>query len=228
MPSESFKVLGKGLAEVSNLLRGDPTPRGGFSPDPDLTRAILRSAVVILCSHFERYIRSLNEESVLLLNSSRVDRKKIPIRFRLQHSKFAIDEMASTQWTERSDGLRAFVEVDAWLWGMADRGDIDHSRIARGMKSPMPKQVIRLYKNWGIENIFNSITRKSHTRRRLYLKITELVEKRNNIAHGDFSEEATAMEVREYRGAVRIFCGRLDRKLATTLRISFGIQSGWY
>lgn len=228
MPSESFEVLQKGLKEVSNLLRGDPTPRGGISTDPGLSRAVLRSAVVILCSHFERYLRSLNEDSVALLNKSKVDRNTIPEWFRLQHSRIAIDEIARTEWTRRSDGLGTFVSVDAWLWGKAERGDLDHSRIARRMKSPMPQQVIRLYRNWGIENIFDSITRKPHTRLRLFLKLTELVEKRHNIAHGDFTEEASAREVREYQRAVGVFCSRLDRKLSTTLRIHFGIHSGWY
>jgi hypothetical protein len=228
MPSEAYESLNEGLEEVTNLLRGDPTPRGRFSPDPDLSRALLRSAVVLLCSHFERYLRLLNEESVILLNNSKVDRSTIPERFSLQHSRFPIDEMANTQWTNRSDELQAFVSVDAWLWGEAERGELDHSRIGRGMKSPMPDQVIRLYRNWGIEDIFDSITRKPRTRRRLFLKLTELVEKRHNIAHGDFSEEASAMEVREYQRAVKTFCGRLDRKLATTLRTVFGINCTWY
>ena len=60
------------------------------------------------------------------------------------------------------------------------------------------------------------------------MKLTELVERRNNIAHGDFGTEATPREVRDYRKTVAIFCDRVDRRLARTFRVSFGMDCNWY
>ncbi len=228
MPSSAHNVLSQALQEVTELLRADPTPRGQIPPDPDLTRAITRSSVVILTSHFERYIRSVNEEAVGLLNVSLPLGQLLTERFRLQHSRVIVETMADAQWTNRADMLRSFASEDAWLWGGTNKGTLQHERIIQWMKSPLPKNIIRFYGLWGFEDIFTSITRKRHTRRQLEFKLTELVEKRNNIAHGDFSTEATADEVREYMSLVAIFCDRVDRQLARKLRESLNVICQWY
>ena len=183
--------------------------------------------MVILCSHFERYLRSANEEAVALLNESQVQSQLLPERLRLQHSRMAIDELANTEWTRRSGNLQHFVQMEAWLWGNAEKGPLEHGRIMQWMKTPDPREVIRFYHLWGFNDVFGRITRRSHTRRQFFLKLTELVEKRNNIAHGDFSTEATAGEVREYQRTVAMFCDRVDRHLARKLRVSFGLHCNW-
>ena len=48
---------------------------------------------------------------------------------------------------------------------------------------------------WGIEDIFKAITRTPVHRRRLRMRIEELVEKRNNIAPGDLTVEAQYLDV---------------------------------
>lgn len=149
-------------------------------------------------------------------------------RLRLQHSRVAIRHLANTEWTHRADGLRRFSQGDAWLWSEAEKSSLEHRRIIAWMKSPKPEEVIRYYRLWGINDIFSSITRKSNTRRRFFLKLTELVEKRNNIAHGDFGTEATANEVREYRAIMSMFCDRVDRRLARMINSSLGINCEWY
>jgi hypothetical protein len=229
MPSESYPVLLEGLDEVSLLLGADPTPKGKISQDPGLTRAVTRACVVILCSHYERYLRSINEEAVLLLNNEvDFDADLLTEKFRLRHSKISIDELSTTKWDNRSNGLQMFSRKEAWLWSEADKGILDFKRIIQWIKSPKPFEVIRYYELWGINDIFTSITRTPHTRGHLFRKLTELVEKRNNIAHGDFSTEATPNDIREYQNNVKNFCTRADRYLARKLRNSLGVNCTWY
>ena len=96
------------------------------------------------------------------------------------------------------------------------------------MKSPKPREVVRFYRLWGINDIFDAITRKASTKRKLYLKMSELVEKRNNIAHGDIGTETTRKEVREYREIVATFCCRADRQLASKLKRPLRVGCPWY
>lgn len=228
MPSDAYQALTQGLAEVSDLLRADPTPRGRLSPDVSLTRAVTRACVVILCSHFERYLRSVNEEAIGLVNQSGVRGESLPEELRLQHSRVGIRKLADTQWKRRGAGLRDFARTDAWLWSLGDKGELHHAYILGWMKSPMPKKVMRFYQLWGVDDIFRSITRGASTRQQLFLKTRELVEKRNNIAHGDIGTETTRKEVRVYRGTVAVFCDRADRQLARKLKGPLRVGCPWY
>lgn len=228
MSSEACQVLEQGLQEALELLQADPTPRGGLSPNPALTRAVTRACVVILCSHFERYLRSATEEAVALLNKSEVQGESLPERFRLQHSRTAIEDLARMQWPNRAKSLEIFVKQDAWLWGKAEKGTLDHRRLLQWMKSPKPNEVKRLFRLWDIDDIFAAITRKSSTRQQFYFRLDGLVNKRNNIAHGDIATETTASEVREYIKTVAVFCDRVDRRLARMLEKSLGIDCDWY
>jgi hypothetical protein len=228
MPSGAYQALEEGLAEVAHLLRADPTPRGKLSADVGLTRAVTRACVVILCSHFERYLRAVNEEAVGLVNQSGVQGQSLPEGLRLQHSRVGIRRLAATEWTKRGAGLRDFAWSDAWLWCIAEKGQLDHASVLDWMKSPMPRNVRRLYQLWGVDDIFRSITRRTNTRRQLFLKMRELVEKRNNIAHGDIATEATANEIREYQATVAVFCERADRLLGRKLGGPLGVGCPWY
>ena len=163
-----------------------------------------------------------------MVNESEVKGESLPETLRLQHSRLAIRVLAGTEWTRRAYSLRLFAQRDAWLWSAADKGPLDHGRIVEWMKSPMPRKVVRFYRLWGVDDIFDAITRKASTKRKLCLKMTELVEKRNNIAHGDIGTETTRKEVREYRETVAAFCDRADRQLARKLKGPLRVGCPWY
>ena len=228
MASDALTGLKLGLDEVTDLIRADPTPRGGMSPDPALTRSVTRACIVILCGHFEQYLRAINEGVTELINLSQIEGDALPERVRLQHSQVAIDELAGMEWTHRADALQQFVHVDAWLWGQTMKGPLDHARIIRWMRTPGPNEVLRLYQLWGIPDVFTAITRSDRWRSDFFLRLDELVRKRNNIAHGDLTVEATIGDIRAYRLTVAAFCDRADRRLARVLRVTLGIECDWY
>ncbi len=74
-----------------------------------------------------------------------------------------------------------------------------------------------MFKLWGVSDIFSAITRQPHTRQRMWLKLEELVDKRNDIAHGDSGAEATYQDIASYVAVVRTFCTRADRVLSRVL-----------
>ena len=204
-------------------MRADPARLGEFSPEPEVTRAVRRSAIVLLCSHLEEYLRSVTAEAVEGINSSTVDPRLLDKRLRLQHSRVAITDVIERNWENRAEALRDFVRSEGWLWGGADQQPLSAESLLSWMKTPQPDLIVRLYRLWVIENIISRITRRTHTRRRFWLHLETLARKRNNIAHGDLDEEATASDIRLYRGAVFDFCKRADgvlgRHLLTALNI---------
>ena len=227
MASNALLALFTGLVEVQDLQRANPTPRGGISMRPRVTRAINRASVVMLSSHLEKYLHAVNEEATMLLNSVPISATRLPDIMKLQHSQQPITQLSATQWDNRAAHLTAFASGDGWLWSNGT-GQLAHERLIMWMKTPKTRRIARLFRLWGIADIFAEITRSQLTRQRLVLKLDELVEKRNNIAHGDIHVDATPTDLTEYRQRVSEFCSRADRRLARVLVRQFGVGCGWY
>ena len=205
MPSDALRSLLAGIQEVRDLQAANPTPRGGLPDRPQVVRAINRASVVLLSSHLERYLRGVNEEAVATVNAATIDRSVLPETLRLQHSRIPVDEVAAAKWENRAEMLSQLMETDGWLWGPSPKAELDHERLLRWMKSPSPKRALRMFRLWGIQNVFSRVTRQPHTRNHMWLKLAELVDKRNDIAHGDAGAEATYTDIATYFAVVREF-----------------------
>lgn len=219
MPSRALQSLLLALEEVRALQRANPSP-SATAPfrRPDVTRAIGRAQVVLLSSHFERYIYEINEEAVDFLVNAEIQVGRVPLELRLLHCKQSTDRLVDISWERRENALRAFATGEAKLWDDANPLEaIDHARLLEWMKAPTSAKVQRYFKQWGIVDIFASITRSDSKRREFWLRINELVEKRNNIAHGDLTVQATHVDVSRYLGTVRKFTMRCDRRFARTV-----------
>ena len=219
MPSRALGNLQSGLIEIDNLQRANPSPAEGSGlKRPDIVRAIGRSEVVLLSSHFERFVYALNEESVDYVCASSSQSRHLPDKLRLEHARHAIDDLAETGWDKRGSKLKKYSSEESWLWD--DDSTIralDPDRLLAWMKAPSSKNLIRAYRIWGINDVFTSITRHRTNRQRMFLQIDDLVEKRNNIAHGDLTAQATYLDVVRYRKAVKEFGERTDRVMARRL-----------
>ena len=227
MSSSALSGLQDGISEVRDLQAANPTPPGGLPSCPQVVRAINRASVVLLCSHFERYLRNVNEEAVAVVNQAVIRGAALPDRLRLQHSRIAIEELCGTSWENRADKLAELVKGDGWLWGDSPRAGLEHERLLRWMRSPLPKRIKRFFELWGVTDVFSRVTRQAHTRQRMWLRLQELVEKRNDIAHGEAGTEATYQDISSYITTVHTFCKRADGVLGRTLSQRIGTGRPW-
>jgi hypothetical protein len=74
------------------------------------------------------------------------------------------------------------------------------------IEPPAPDSAIRFCRPWGIDDIFGAIIRNPCTRRDLFLKMGESLDKRNSTAHADIATEAIAKELREHQTTVAALC----------------------
>jgi RiboL-PSP-HEPN len=227
MASGSLDAFVQAVDEITELQRADPTPQGKPPNEPATTRVIGRASVALLSSHFERYIYAVNEEATGVINAVTVAGASLPELLKLLHSRTSVDAMLKTDWEHRAEQLRTFIESEAWLWSKQQVGMLNHEQLLTWMKAPTPKNLVRYYRYWDIEDIFSAVTRAVHTRTDLWLKIEELVRKRNNIAHGDLTTEATSADIRSYRDAALRFCERSDRQLARALGRILACPAPW-
>jgi len=138
-----------------------------------------------------------------------------------------MDVLTATGWKKRANQYAEFVREESWLWSSGATGGLEADRILAWMKAPKPDSLNRFYKYWGIDNIFEHITRTPQTRGRFYLLVGELVDKRNNIAHGDLTAEAAKSDLVRYFRTAREFCERADRVLARRLAQLTGFPRPW-
>jgi hypothetical protein len=219
MRSEALGNFLSALREVDALQRANPSPQEGSGLRlPEIVRAIGRAEVVLLSSHFERYIYALTEEAVGRISDCGGTAGTLPAKLKLEHSRLSIEAIAATQWDRRGELLEKYTSNESWLWDAAAPIEyVDPERLLTWMKTPNAKALVKVFQLWGIQDIFKSITKKSTIQGHLRLRIDELVSKRNNIAHGDLTVQATYLDVVQYRAAVRTFCTRADRALARHL-----------
>ena len=115
MASKSFQALKTSIAEIYVLRELLARTTGITSGNLDLIRAVGRSAIVLLYSHFEKYIYLVNEEIGDFLNVNNVEGNSIPEMLRLLHSKTPVEKLAEMQWNRRATTLEDFISTDYWL-----------------------------------------------------------------------------------------------------------------
>lgn len=228
MGSSALEGLSAGLEEVKLIQSVGPPPSMDVLRAESIRSSLMRSAIVLLVSHLERFIYALNELALESLGSVGVPAANLQDELRLLHAKPAIDEVAVIQWDRRASKLDELMNQEARLWGGAlSAGEYKPERALIWMKSPDAKSIKRYFRMWGVDDIFSAITRTPVTRGRLWLRIDEVVNKRHNIAHGDPTVDATAAQLTEYRLAVWHLGDRTDRLLSRRLARTFGVPAPW-
>ncbi len=213
MTSSALASFLAALPEV-DALKGATAVIGASPAETARIRATGRAQVVLLSSHFERYFYAVNEEAITFINSKNLTSTTIPQLIRLLHSKNPAEEIALMAWENRADKITSFIAGDSWLWRTGETGELIHDRLLAWMSAPKPKSLVRYYRYWGIQDIFTEITRGPLTRNKMWLGVQELVDRRNLIAHGDFTAQATGADVRRFAESAKSFCSRADKKLA--------------
>jgi RiboL-PSP-HEPN len=231
MSSTALQELELGLQEVLALRQHPPRLFGGARSNPAMLRATIahrRACVVLLCSHYERYLYALNDLVVDYLNQCALPSSDIPIKIRLLQARRPIDEMSRMHWDNREQELISFIAEHASMWNsQANVQSLTASPILESMKSPKVDDVIKFFRLFGIQNIFDRVTTKNTGRSRLTRGLAALVDNRNGIAHGDQTVMPERTELTTYVHVVRDFCTRADKALGKSLERMTNLAPPW-
>lgn len=231
MSSSALGDLLLGVREV-RALRGFPPKHPSRTATSHLREeariAHRRACVVLLSSHYERYIYALNESVVDFLNGSQILSVEVPIEIRLLQVKTVVDELAKTEWSRRGDRLNDLFSQFSSHWQPSEAiSGLQASANLEWMKSPKIGDVKRYFRYFGVEDIVRVVTRNEATRRAMGRQLQSLVDARNGIAHGDQTIQPDPAEISDYLAAVEAFCVRVDKVMAQRLGRLAGSAPPW-
>ncbi|OBF31122.1 hypothetical protein A5719_04620 [Mycolicibacterium peregrinum] len=187
-----------------------------------------RACVVLLCSHYERYLYGLNESLIDVLNQTAPRPDLLRSQMLLRQIKVPLEILTTRDWTQREDQLKELFKKynSHWTPGAGVTG-LDADANIAWMKSPKVKDVLRLFKMFGIDDIIFAVTRTDSARRDLKRELQGLVDARNGIAHGDQTIQPSGPELTKYLDSVARFCGRADKYASQSLSKQLGIARPW-
>src|SRR5688572_17817302 len=82
--------------------------------------ALCRGSIVLLCAHFEAYVRELGETTLDAIVSKRVDRSAIVPRFFYHISKLKLDEIRDTTDHDKiAEKVFSFLSTETTVWEQA-------------------------------------------------------------------------------------------------------------
>lgn len=205
------------LGEVETLLAAAPSQppgEGGISIQSqhrDLVNAVNRSAMVMLVSHFEGFVKSALAELIDEICVAQPPTRRIPEGLLELHTRERIQEIFGTTGPDRIHKTRRLFSAYAPLWD-ADRTinpRILSARVlTRQFTNARPEVLNSVFSLLDVQDIVTQMD--SHvnqaisdrgddaTRIKVSVKLEEIVNRRNKIAHGDRSEKPTRFEVEGY------------------------------
>ena len=202
------------LKEVETLRKLANRYQNNLNPQDKASSYLCRSAIVLLSSHLEGYIKDLATLTLDRIHQRSVCRSKIDGRLLYFLSKDILDEIKYTEDPKKiSPKAHGFLYRDGSLWDKEGP-----------FPNPIPSQrFIRYLENPKVDKIKSFLSRIGYDEFDHHLKsnlkssyssttnqIDHLVDTRNKIAHGDADEEKTPTDIQLFLDDVRKFCIVLD------------------
>lgn len=194
------------------------------SDDPeDLERnnAVRRASVVLLVSHFESFLRVTAEDFIDVLSSGTLEARSIPTGIRELHTLPRLQDIVGTNDpVQRHSLMKKLSDVSA-LWNdtaKPSKGTLQASRLSREVTSAKAEKIDNLFQLMGSPvpvcdgDIDIAQEDDDVVSLNIRLALTDVVQCRNDIAHGDSSRKPTQEDVDKYLTFLTALANRLQRK----------------
>lgn len=188
--------------------------------------ALCRASVVLLVSHFESYLKSLAESFVDSMSEGNLESRQIPLQLRDLHTVPRLAEIAqSKDLVQRAKLLRQLPQTMS-LWNDAakpPKGTLNAQLLARAVTSANWVVIDQLFECMGSTNKIcegdldiRTSDDEIHSVS-IKLSLVDVVQCRNDIAHGDSARKPTVADVTRYVEFLTSMADRLERKTRSLL-----------
>jgi hypothetical protein len=188
----------------------------GSNPGHDLKmNALCRGGIVLLSAHIEGYIEDLGEIILDRIVINKMQKNDLADSFFYFFSKDIIDEIKDTGNPDAiSKKIKDLItrDVDIWANELVFFKQLPADRFLHGFSNPKTEEIRRLFSRFGYRDYVTDI-RKLLKANFDFCKnmVDQVVQKRHQIAHGDFVASATPKDIEDMIGLVKLFCQSTDK-----------------
>ena len=201
--------------------------------DNDKYVALNKSAILLLTSKFENFIETIVEEYIDRVNSMQLANNKVPEWLKVGHTIEIVDKLFDIKCKKDNyKKIELFKDI-AVIWD-------DNRSIQMSVSNKFnygkhgANELIKLFNNIGIEDIFKEITipdldeNMLNDNNELDFKgiFNNITNKRNSIIHQDNNPNITHKEIEEYKNYFELFAENLCEYLQLQLNILEIVKSG--
>lgn len=175
---------------------------------------LCRASIVLLSSHLEGYVKDLGELTASRIVSRSVPRSRLDDRFFYHLSKSHFEKLRETADPAKLAKQHfAFLSQDAQLWDRTGPfpTPLPYDRFAKGFATPSVDKIYKFLGRFGVVGIRGLM--QAHLRHDYVATITmidNIVNTRNNIAHGDAVLTKTPTDVTEMFNYAKAFIRSTD------------------
>jgi hypothetical protein len=216
----------KGVEEVKLLESLVPVSDPDLPPGVeriDAVNAVMRSCVVLLVSHFEGFLRGLAEEFVDAISTGHIDARRLPVALRELHTIPKLVEISRSTSPEQRIALLKKMGGYAALWNDDAKpppGTLDAALVTRQIANAGSRRIDALFTVLGSSDLvcdgdididYSDIGDELQTLK-IRTALQDVVECRNDIAHGDVERKPTPTDLDRYIRFLSALSQRLSRK----------------
>ena len=234
MPSPALIAFGQRMSEVRRLLEMCSTSEQTETkarPTQEVLqrdRAVLRGALVLLCSHVEGFFEDVVSDAVNVYD-------RIVSKFEDIPSEITIRQvLGSPRLWELTDTVKRWKAVKKWSAHplVKDTPSIpprcfDAELHTVGFANPGTGEIESLLGTIGIKDVWTRFASIEPTRLIFTSAIDTIVNRRNQIAHGDFGSTVTLDDVRTYVSRAERVAEVIDQIVTLDINSRLSLMDCW-
>lgn len=230
MPSSALLKFSERLREVDlllNLCSGPESPVDEQKKAAPKDNAILRAALVLLCSHIEGFFEDLISEALFVYVKIASEIDHIPIEI------LSCQVIGKTERWSSCDSVRRweiFKECVRHPLVTKDKAkvfsSIDPEIHTKGFSNPGTGEIETLFKSVGILSVWDNFS-KLESSRVIKGCVDAIVNRRNQIAHGQMDSTVTRTDVESYMKNIRRLVEVMDLIVKNDICTRLSVSDPW-
>lgn len=226
MPSLALERLSDRLRDIDDLLAAHQVRGGRGRGRRWNVEALNRSAIVLCAAHLEGFIEDLFSESMQSILAGRPNVAAVPMEIRLLCLRPLATSVRDVRRPEQTEEALGRLLTQAINLGHPRRRlrptDINVGAVLWEFSTPTPSAIDSLFGHLGMHELLNRLRWRGMRSARIRQRLQELVDRRNEIAHGTIGVHVGRAEVAYFRAFLPRFSRLLDGTVRNHIRSFMG------